>query len=152
MDAWMKPKDWPLPNYVDGAQARRALTVEREVAFRDCDPMGVLWHGNYLAYCEYARNCLGSTIGLGLDDFRRMQLYAPIVRSQVFHHGSVRPGDVLAIQVALYPTAQPRLYHRYHLRCRDAVVCSAETEQVLTAHDFTLLLQQPAELQGVLRR
>lgn len=147
----MPIKEWDLPAYVSKATPVRREVVRQAVAFRDCDPMGVLWHGNYLAYCELARNQLGVAIGLGVCDFERLRLFAPVVRSQLSHPGSARPGDELAIEVALYPTDQPRLYHRYHITCRGALVCNAETEQVLTRTDFTMLLQQPPEIQAILR-
>ena len=37
---------------------KRALlsaSVEIEIPFHDCDPMQVVWHGNYARYLEVAR-------------------------------------------------------------------------------------------------
>ena len=31
------------------------FTSKQKVSFFDCDPMGVVWHGNYLKYLEVAR-------------------------------------------------------------------------------------------------
>lgn len=140
-----------LPSWVVGDQPRHRLVVEREVAFRDCDPMGVLWHGNYLAYAEAAREALGRSIGWGVPQIRDRGLFAPIVRSQVVHRAPARPGEVLTIAVALYPTAQPRLLHRYHMTIAGTAVAEVETEQVFTDRAFTLVLQQPEGLAALLR-
>lgn len=112
--------------------------------------MGVLWHGNYLAYCEAARDALGERLGWGVRRLRELGLFAPVVRSQVLHRAPARPNDVLTVRVGLYPTRQPRLYHRYHLAVGGIVVAEAETEQVLTDRAFALLLAQPTEMAALL--
>lgn len=135
-----------LPAWIRSATPAHHEVLTVEVAFRDCDPMGVLWHGNYLAYVELARNALGRRIGFGIDRLRDLALFAPVVRSQVWHHAPARPGEVLTITASLFATNQPRLFHRYHLSVGDRLVAEAETDQVLTDREFTLLLQQPPAL------
>jgi acyl-CoA thioester hydrolase len=140
----------PLPAFVSRAEPAHGLTLAQVVAFRDCDPMGVLWHGNYLAYCEAARDALGERLGLGVRHFHGLGLFAPVVRSQVLHQRALRPGDALRTTVELYATRQPRLYHRYRLEVDGACAALAETEQVLTDRAFTLLLVQPEALAALL--
>lgn len=140
------PRGAVLPTWIASATPVHCDQVTVEVAFRDCDPMGVLWHGNYLAYAECARNALGRRLGFGVEHLQAYELFAPVVRSQVWHHAPARPGESLTINVALYATSQPRLYHRYQLTIGDRLVADAETDQVLTDHAFTLLLQQPPAL------
>ena len=146
----MSRRSLPLPSYLSRAEPAHVLTLVQAVAFRDCDPMGVLWHGNYLAYAEVARNALGDRLACGIACLRALDLFAPVVRSQVLHLAPVRPADALTIVVELYPTRQPRLYHRYRLSVDGTAVAEAETEQVLTDRAFTLLLATPPALAGVL--
>lgn len=146
----MSRRSLPLPSYLSRAEPAHVLTLVQAVAFRDCDPMGVLWHGNYLAYAEVARNALGDRLACGIACLRALDLFAPVVRSQVLHLAPVRPADALTIVVELYPTRQPRLYHRYRLSVGGTAVAEAETEQVLTDRAFTLLLATPPALAGVL--
>ena len=40
-------------------------SVELEIPFHDCDPLGVVWHGHYYKYMELARTKL--LTGLDLD-------------------------------------------------------------------------------------
>lgn len=145
----MSRRSPPLPSYLSRAEPAHVLTLTQTVAFRDCDPMGVLWHGNYLAYVEVARNALGERLGCGVSHLRALGLFAPVVRSQVVHRAPARPGDALTVVVELYPTRQPRFYHRYYLSVADRDIAEAETEQVLTDRDFTLLLAMPPALAGV---
>lgn len=140
----MSRRDPPFPDFLSRTEPAHQAVIEQVVAFRDCDPMGVLWHGNYLAYCEIAREALGERIGLAMRHIRDLGLFAPVVRSQVFHHRALRPGERLRTMIELYATAQPRLYHRYRLEGETGCAAIAETEQVLTDRDFALLLTLPA--------
>ena len=93
-----------FPDYLSSEQPAHTAQVAATVAFRDCDPMGVLWHGNYLAYCEIARNALGRELGFGITTLMNRAIFAPVVRSQVVHLGPVRAEDELTITASLYPT------------------------------------------------
>lgn len=146
----MSRRSPPLPSYLSASAPAHALELTQTVAFRDCDPMGVLWHGNYLAYAEAARNALGDRLGCGVARLHALGLFAPVVRSQVVHHAPARPGDALTVAVGLYPTRQPRLYHRYRIAVGGVAIAEAETEQVLTDRAFGLLLAMPPELAGIL--
>lgn len=148
----MSRRTLPLPSYLSAAAPAHRTTVTQAVAFRDCDPMGVLWHGNYLAYAEVARNALGDRIGCGVARLRELGLFAPVVRSQVLHHAPARPGDALEVTVELFATRQPRLYHRYSLAVAGMRIADAETEQVLTDRAFGLLLAMPPALAGLFPR
>lgn len=143
------PVQLAYPSFLSAREPVRVEVIEARVAFRDCDPMGVLWHGNYLAYCELARNQLGERIGFGIARLRELGLFAPVVRSQVLHQAPARPDEVLRVEAALYASAQPRVYHRYRLSVGDRAVALGETEQVLTDQAFTLLLSAPPALVSV---
>lgn len=52
--------------------ASLSQSVEFSVPFHDCDPLFVVWHGNYLKYFELARTALFQTCGLDIPDIRDM--------------------------------------------------------------------------------
>jgi len=54
-----------------------AITVDFQVAFHQCDPLGVVWHGRYFEFFEVARNALMTRFGLGIPDIRALgyQMY-----------------------------------------------------------------------------
>lgn len=145
----MSRGDLPWPAHLAAREPVAERRIELRCAFRDCDPMGVLWHGHHLAYCEQARHRLGETLGLGLDDLAARALFAPVVRSQLRHLRPIPAEAAIAVNAALYPSTQPRLYHRYRIELDGDLATEAETEQVLTDHGFTLLLQIPEWLAGV---
>lgn len=47
-----------------------AESVELHVPFHDCDPLFVVWHGNYLKYFELARTALFQSLELDVPDIR----------------------------------------------------------------------------------
>jgi acyl-CoA thioesterase FadM len=112
--------------------------------------MGILWHGNYLAYAEAARHELGRQVGFGLERLLELELFAPVIRSQVAHREPVGAEALLRVAVALYPTEQVRLYHRYRFLDGGRLCAEAETEQVLTTRSYEVLLTPPADLARIL--
>ena len=45
-----------------------AVTVELDVPFHDCDPLFVVWHGNYFKYLEAGRQALLRSLRLDIPD------------------------------------------------------------------------------------
>lgn len=133
----------PWPPHLAAREPVASHTLTTTCAFRDCDPMGVLWHGHHLAYCELARHALGAAIGLGIADFQTRQLFAPVVHSRTRHLRPIPAEAPITLHAALYPSTQPRLYHRYRIELDGALATEAETEQVLTDRAFGMLLQVP---------
>lgn len=144
------PQRLPWPEFLSAQQPRHRATVTVTVPFADCDAMGVAWHGSYLRWCECAREELGRQLRWGVAELAAAWLYAPVVRSQLLHLRAAHPGELVAVTAELYPTSQPRLYHRYRITDSTGVLCLAETEQVLTDRGFTLLLRQPPALASLI--
>ena len=70
--------------------AQFAIEIALEPAFHDCDPMQVVWHGNYFRYFEIARCAL-----LRRFDYDYPQMHAsgylfPIVDARVKYIRSLR--------------------------------------------------------------
>ncbi len=65
-----------------------AATVELTIAFHDCDPAGVAWHGNYFRYFDAARCALLERIDYGYRRMLDSGFVWPIVQADVKY---VRP-------------------------------------------------------------
>jgi len=57
--------------------------VELTVAYHDCDPAGVVWHGNYLKYFDAARCALLDKIGYGYHEMEKSGFLWPLIDVQV---------------------------------------------------------------------
>lgn len=63
-----------MPNhYLDYAYA---------VPFHDCDPLGIVWHGNYARYFELARCALLESIGYNYDHMMQSGWAWPMIELQ----------------------------------------------------------------------
>lgn len=60
------------PQSVSRAPAQNSASVEFPVPFHDCDPLHVVWHGNYLRYFELARTKLFQAYKLDVPDIREL--------------------------------------------------------------------------------
>lgn len=49
-----------------------SASVEFQVPFHDCDPMQIVWHGNYARYFERARTALFQTMQLDVPDIQEL--------------------------------------------------------------------------------
>lgn len=54
----------------DALSSSATASVEFRVPFHDCDPLQIVWHGNYLRYFELARTALFQKLQLDVPDIR----------------------------------------------------------------------------------
>lgn len=77
------------------------ITVFHQVAFNEMDPMGVVWHGNYVNYFELARSALLAKIGLTYTDMQHRGHYWPVVKLRCKYIKSATLNQRLAITAEL---------------------------------------------------
>ena len=59
--------------------------LERRVQFYECDPLQIVWHGNYLKYFEEGREAFCREHGLSYLDAKKNGYATPIVKSTCEH-------------------------------------------------------------------
>ena len=100
------------------------------VQFYDCDPMGVVWHGNYLRFMEQARFALIDAIGYDYRMIREEDCYdLPIIEVNFIKY--VRPltaGDEFDV-ILLIRECGVRLVFDYVIGKGDTVCIKARTTQ-----------------------
>ncbi|WP_430929777.1 acyl-CoA thioesterase [Pseudoalteromonas rubra] len=78
-----------------------SASVDIEVPFHDCDPMRVVWHGNYARYFEVARCRLLDKFDAGYVSMEKLGYMWPIIDLQVKYIGSARFGQVIEVTAHL---------------------------------------------------
>ncbi|MCF6442204.1 acyl-CoA thioesterase [Pseudoalteromonas luteoviolacea] len=76
-------------------------SVEIEIPFHDCDPMNVVWHGNYARYFEVARCKLLSAYECGYDNMEKIGYVWPIIDMQTRFVGSCVFGQKINVSAQL---------------------------------------------------
>lgn len=75
--------------------------IEFPVDFNDCDPMRIVWHGNYINYFERARCALLDEIGYNYIEMERSGYLFPVTEVKVKYVRSLRFGDVCRARATL---------------------------------------------------
>ncbi len=120
-------------------------TKEIEVRFNELDPLGIVWHGNYLKYFEIGREDFGAKHGICYTDLKREHIATPVVSVQCDYKSYVRYGEKLIIETRFVnsPAAKVILKYMIYRAENNEVVAEGKTIQVFTDIEGNLLLILP---------
>ena len=115
--------------------------IELEVPFHDCDPMGVTWHGCYVAYLEAARSALLNHIGYNVRQMTASGYSWPIVDLKMKYVKTTTFGQRLIVCAEL-EEYENRLKIAYTIadRASGEIVTKATTIQVAVEHSRAEML------------
>ncbi|ORM64567.1 4-hydroxybenzoyl-CoA thioesterase [Pantoea rodasii] len=107
-------------------RAEVALTV----SFHDCDPMGVVWHGNYFRFFEVAREALLRSINYSYGEMTASGFVWPVVDTRVKYRQPLRCEEVIRVEASI-TEYENRLRIDYVIRnAADQITTKAHTLQV----------------------
>lgn len=75
--------------------------VDITVSFHDCDPMGVVWHGNYFRYFEVAREALLAKFNYGYRQMEASGYVWPVVDTRVKYRGTLSFEQRIRVQATI---------------------------------------------------
>ena len=94
----------------------REYTYEHRVRYRECDPMGVVYHAHYVDYFEAARTEMLRTTGTTYREVEEDGISMPVVDLQIKYFQPARYDDLLHIVVSLPPEPPAaRIYFTYRV-------------------------------------
>ena len=85
-------------------------TLVITVRFSETDPLGIVWHGNYIKYFEDGREAFGRKYGISYLDIEKEGYATPIIKTVCEHKKMVRYGERLRIHTKYMQTAVLNLY------------------------------------------
>lgn len=112
-----------------------SATVTVKVRFSELDPLGVVWHGNYVKYLEDAREEFGRKWGLEYMTIFSAGYYAPVFDMKMRFMQPARVDDVLEVECSYRPAVGAKLCFDYTVRrkCDSAVILTASSIQLFTS-------------------
>ena len=114
------------------------------IRFAECDPLGIVWHGNYIQYFEDGREAFGRHHGISYLDQKANNFSTPIVKSSCEHKLPLSYGDVAKIKTTYVDSAAAKMAFKYEiLNPEGKVVCTGETVQVFVELFGELSLELP---------
>ena len=101
------------------------------VRFVETDPLGIVWHGNYIQYFEDGREAFGRHHNIAYLNQKDFGYATPIVKSSSEHKLPLRYGDVATIKTSYVDSRAAKMIFRYEIYNQDdLLVCTGETVQV----------------------
>ncbi len=129
-------------------------TKEIEVRFNELDPLGIVWHGNYLKYFEIGREDFGVKHGICYTDLKREGIATPVVSVQCDYKSYVTYGERLLVETRFIdnPAAKIILEYTVFRSENKEIVAEGRTVQVFTDIEGNLLLILPEYIAGWKRK
>lgn len=125
----------------------KALSHETRinVRFSEVDPMGIVWHGNYLRYIEDGRENFGREHGIGYMDLYKRGFKVPIVKLNINHKKSLRYGDEMIVKTTYIDNPAAKIMFKFILTnaSNGEVVATCESTQVFVNEKDDLQLIIP---------
>ncbi|GHC42419.1 acyl-CoA thioesterase [Ulvibacter litoralis] len=113
-----------------------SFTNEIRVRFVETDPLGIVWHGNYIQYFEDGREAFGRHHGISYLDQKDNGFASPIVKSTSEHKLPLRYGDIATVKTIYVDSPAAKMIFRYEIYNPEGqLVCTGETIQVFVSLD-----------------
>ncbi|AVR46420.1 4-hydroxybenzoyl-CoA thioesterase [Christiangramia fulva] len=110
------------------------------VRFHECDPLQIVWHGNYLKYFEEGREDFGKKYGISYLDVKEKGFSTPVVKSVCEHKLPLKYGDEFEVVSKFINSKAAKIIFEYEIFCRDQLICKGETVQVFTDEKGLVLM------------
>jgi acyl-CoA thioester hydrolase len=106
-------------------------TTEVHVRFSECDPLKIVWHGNYVKYFEDGREDFGKTHNLSyLEIYSNNGLSVPLVHMELDFKKVVGFGETIKVQTTLVDDPAAKIIFLYKIfNSKNEVVCTGKTIQ-----------------------
>ena len=114
------------------------------VRFNETDPLGIVWHGNYITYFEDGREAFGRHFGISYLDIQKSGFVTPIIKSVCEHKFPLKYGDICRIETIFEDTLAAKMIFKFKIFNQDEkLVCIGETIQVFLDNKGDLMLTLP---------
>lgn len=107
----------------------KATTFIR-VRFHECDPLQIVWHGNYLKYFEEGREDFCSKNGISYLQAKEHGFSTPIVKSVCEHKLPLHYGDVFEVETTFVNSLAAKMIFSYKIFKTGNLVSTGQTTQV----------------------
>ena len=115
-----------------------------KVRFHECDPLQIVWHGNYLKYFEEGREDFCRIHGISYLHAKEQGISTPVVKSVCEHKLPLRYGDTFEVETRFINSEAAKMIFDYKISMGDKIICTGQTIQVFLDENGILQLKSPA--------
>lgn len=125
---------------------------EFKAEFFDTDPMGIMWHGNYVKYLEMARCKLLDEIGYNYIKMQDNGFTLPIVKMDLKYINPIYFNEYFIVEISVIE-CDITLKFKYTLLSKDELtIAKANTTQVAVTLNKKTLYSIPYDLKFALNQ
>ncbi|WP_086234387.1 MULTISPECIES: acyl-CoA thioesterase [Campylobacter] len=125
---------------------------EFKAEFFDTDPMGIMWHGNYVKYLEMARCKLLDEIGYNYIKMQDNGFTLPIVKMDLKYINPIYFNEYFIVEISVIE-CDITLKFKYTLLSKDELtIAKASTTQVAVTLNKETLYSIPDDLKFALNQ
>ncbi len=107
------------------------VVKKTRVRFNETDPLGIVWHGNYIMYFEDGREEFGRQHGISYLDVQRNGYVTPITKFVCEHKISIKYGEVIEIHTNIVKTEAAKMIYIFRIyNAENKLACVGESHQV----------------------
>ncbi|MBL0310767.1 MAG: acyl-CoA thioesterase [Bacteroidetes bacterium] len=119
-----------------------------KVRFNECDPLGIVWHGNYAKYFEEGRESFCQEHGLNYLNLYNKGFSTPLIHMASDFKRPIRYRDAVVIETLFRKTDAAKIMFDYILRKEigDETICTGSTTQVFVENGSLSLLMVAPEV------
>lgn len=118
-------------------------TTPLNVRFNECDPLQIVWHGNYLKYFEEGREDFCRHHGISYLHAKQHGISTPVVKSVCEHKLPLKYGDKFQVETSFKNSEAAKMIFEYKLFKDNELICTGQTVQVFLNETGDLQLQNP---------
>lgn len=121
---------------------KRTITIN--VRFHECDPLQIVWHGNYLKYFEEGREDFCRHHGISYLHAKNHGISTPIVKTLCEHKLPLKYGDQFTVETSFVNSEAAKMIFEYRLYMEESLICTGQTVQVFLNEKGELLFGNPS--------
>lgn len=101
------------------------------VRFSECDPLNIVWHGNYVKYFEDGREDFGKAHSFSYTEiYMQNGLSVPLVHLEMDYKRSVGFGETIRVETTLVDDPAAKIIFQYKIfNSQEELVCTGKTIQ-----------------------
>ncbi|UCF19110.1 MAG: acyl-CoA thioesterase [Gemmatimonadota bacterium] len=128
-------------------------SIEFRVRYSETDQMGVVYHTNYLVWCEMGRTELMRGLGTTYAEMERQGIFLVVSEAVLRYRSSARYDDPIRVRTRLgrLRSRSVRFHYRVERADDSRLLAEAETELVCVDRDSTPR-KLPEEIRGLLQQ
>jgi acyl-CoA thioester hydrolase len=115
--------------------AGRVCRSELRVRYAETDQMGVVYHSNYLIWCEIGRTDLIRELGMPYAEMERQGVALAVSEATVRYQGAARYDDRIVVETRIADVRSRTVTFDYQIRSADTGARLATASTVLVSLD-----------------